>query len=40
MHPAHDARNDDNNATVIDRSAGRYDVTWGTGRCDFIRTAG
>ena len=27
MRPAHDARDDDNNATVIDWSTGRYDVT-------------
>jgi hypothetical protein len=27
MRPAHDARGDDNNATVIDWSTGRYDVT-------------
>src|SRR4029434_6513456 len=27
MRPAHDARDDDNNAPVIDWSTGRYDVT-------------
>jgi hypothetical protein len=27
MRPALDARDDDNNATVIDGSTGRYDVT-------------
>jgi hypothetical protein len=28
MRPTHDARDDDNNATVIDWGTGRYDVIW------------